>query len=1750
MNRRLMRKRQDGTEQGAAQQTAVVDRATSGWGVPVSVQETHGAEPISEGEQAESAHGGHDFGAFRLRPPHPSAGVPEGGLGRSDYSPVPPQSLPWSLPRPPISSVGAFSLPALGASLGGAEGAAPVAEVESPARAVPAAQFGHSFSAMAVSAAPPPASAGAAPVIQASLTVSAPGDRYEREADQAAEMVMRSPSSATPPAEEDEGASDVGAEQIQLSRVEDGAAGVGGVSPQVEQGVRGLRGGGQPLPPGERQFFESRFGHDFSQVRIHTDARAAGLSNDLNAHAFTVGQDIAFGAGGYAPGTDAGRRLIAHELTHVVQQGGAQVSRHLVQRFRKPETVEDAVTQAQEQGADVPDESVGAIEIATSEVALQEPAASGGGESGGGGGGGAAVPPSAAQETQTATPQPAPTAPQAVPTPAAPALQSAPTEANAATEIPQSALAIVPVPAGAKSAPKAAPAGNSSVAHSPSPSPASTPQPKAEPAPTNAENSAQPGTALAAPTAGTSGATVPATPAPASPAVTAPSTSPAPLAGSASPAGVVPTAELASGTSPTPTAASASPASPASPASVIADSPKAALAAPPASAVPAGAGAAANGAVPAASAPPRAPAQATIPAAPSADATQAKPSNAAAPAAAPAATAASVDKAPTSPAEDPAFQGVVARGQQVAGQERTHKPAQGESVAAQAAADPKGSDVTMAAQDNQVGEMESQPPGTFDAAAFKAKLMERIKQEAPDTQEKAAEFKKNNQLGTVKNELSNQVKEEKKDAAGPVEEKTKEAPSTSGIKAKEVRALPKASPGRRPAPIGAAAAAPKPKTDSEAVTPFRENSREVDQQMANADVTEDQLRNSDEPSFTKALDTKKEAQKDAAERPQQYRQQEQGVLKQAQADAEKTSDQKTTEMHSEREKLLAQVFGIQGTTKTTDEGERKQVAEQIAGYYEKTKSDVEKILSDLSTWVENEFDQAATKAQKSFEDYVDKQMRDYKDRRYSGLDGPILWVRDRFRSLPDEVNRFYEQGRDQYIADVDNALTGIANHVALELNRAKQRITQGKQDIQKYVSTLPASLRKVGQEAAGQIAGKFDELEQSVDNKQDELIDTLAQKYSEKLQAVDARIEEMKQANRGLIDKALDAIGSVIRTIIELKDLLLGVLARAASVIGSILSSPGKFFGNLVASLKQGFNGFVANIGKHLQDGLLEWLTGTMSASGIKLPKSLDMAGIFDLVLQVLGLTYDQIRAQVVKALGPRGEEIVGGLEKTWDVFKKIQSEGLAGLWELVKDQVGDLKVMVMDQIERLIQEEIVKAGINWLLSLVGGPLTGLIKIAQTIVKLVSWFLNNAGRIAALINAILDSMASIASGDIGGAAKMVEDALAKGLSLAISFLASLLNLGDIPKRVQKVIAAVRRPINKAIEWVVKKAVGLARGAMGMLKGGKGKGAQEGKAHGRSLKGGKGKGAREGKEHERSLKGGRGKGLDGPDERTIEQKRADVNAATQEAESILSREDITPDVVRKELEPIKSKYRLTSIELMQDGAFAYAVKASINPDSTTEYRALFKLVDEPKRKVKSDGSTEIEYETSGGQKFKTTLDSDGMIKSISSTNLRLKPSEWAGQQGHVSTPVGFLSNAGMNRSHLIADMFGGSGYKKALNIVATSDHYNKTVMRNAEREIEYFVKDEEATSFDMDVSVTWGELNIEGVKRCIRADLLNKNPKLKGREDKIKKKVDKIISKIDSRLKNCMGVIYKVVIDKGNNKIDQTFEIGPDEWYVA
>jgi len=146
--------------------------------------------------------------------------------------------------------------------------------------------------------------------LQTKLAINQPGDIYEQEADRIANQVVAA-----------SGHHVVNSTLPRIQRFAGQPVGQGEVAPASVD--RALAGPGSPLELPLRRDMEQRFGYDFSRVRVHFDAAAEQSALDVNAHAYTVGHDIVFGPGQFAPGMHDGRRLLAHELTHVVQQSSA-----------------------------------------------------------------------------------------------------------------------------------------------------------------------------------------------------------------------------------------------------------------------------------------------------------------------------------------------------------------------------------------------------------------------------------------------------------------------------------------------------------------------------------------------------------------------------------------------------------------------------------------------------------------------------------------------------------------------------------------------------------------------------------------------------------------------------------------------------------------------------------------------------------------------------------------------------------------------------------------------------------------------------------------------------------------------------------------------------------------------------------------------------------------------------------------------------------------------------------------------------------------------------------------------------------------------------------------------------------------------------------------------------------------------------------------------------------------------------------
>lgn len=265
-------------------------------------------------------------------------------------------------------------------------------------------------------------------------------------------------------------------------------------------------------------------------------------------------------------------------------------------------------------------------------------------------------------------------------------------------------------------------------------------------------------------------------------------------------------------------------------------------------------------------------------------------------------------------------------------------------------------------------------------------------------------------------------------------------------------------------------------------------------------------------------------------------------------------------------------------------------------------------------------------------------------------------------------------------------------------------------------------------------------------------------------------------------------------------------LRRAAGAFRTILRDPIGFVRNLVRAAMQGFRQFAANFLTHLRASLIGWLTGAMSGANIYIPQAFTLREILKFVLSVLGLTWQNIRQKLVRAVG---ETTVRVLETGFDIVVTLVTQGPAAAWEKIQETLSNLRDMVIEQIMTFVRDRVVTAAVTRLLSMLS-PAGAFIQAIIATYNTVMFFVERLRQIAQVAAAFIDSIAAIASGVITAAANRVEQTLAGLLTLVISFLARIAGLGRVTDAVTSVIDRVRQPIDRALDRVVDWIVATAR----------------------------------------------------------------------------------------------------------------------------------------------------------------------------------------------------------------------------------------------------------------------------------------------------------------------------------------------------
>jgi hypothetical protein len=780
---------------------------------------------------------------------------------------------------------------------------------------------------------------------------------------------------------------------------------------------------------------------------------------------------------------------------------------------------------------------------------------------------------------------------------------------------------------------------------------------------------------------------------------------------------------------------------------------------------------------------------------------------------------AAVRTTPADSKSDPQFNQTVDLVKGTAKSKRAHTTKEKAETHANAAAAVPGGERKSKARGHQVEQLDQQKSNPFKASDFKAKLKSKIdKMKLPANEKEVENFEAHNNIAQVNKSAGADVVASKNNVTGGIEAVSKQEPNEAKIAQRTATALPDPKIGSK---VNIKATVPGKRGSAELSEPVTKRYKAVEQQFEKNNITDEQLANSNEPTFINALNAKKAAKENAENTPGEFKAAENKKLESSKQEAQGKTNSTMEGMHHSRKEMLDGVTQNQHKAGEKNTGKHQEAVGQLNQIYTDTKKSVDGELNDLETKVTELFDTGAKVAKDAFEKYVTKKTDEYKEKRYGSWYDVTKYgkrLKDAWNGkLPNEVNIFFTKGRQIFLDKLDGTINAIAKLVTDRLNKAKTAITSGRQKVTNFIKNLPADVKKAIKGDIDAVQGKFKGLENSINEKETSLIDSLATKYNNTLKEVDEMIVEFKKRDQGFLSALREASLGVWETIQNIRKTLTDLLSGAISVILSIIAHPIDFLSNLIDGVSQGFTNFGNNIWTHLKTGFFTWLTGATKGVSITMPEDVfSLKGIFSISMQMLSLTWGDIRAIGSKVVGePVMKVLETSVETGFEIVQVIRKDGVAGLWEYLKDQFADLKETVMDTIMEIIQTEVIKAGIKWIMGLLT-PVGAFIKAAMAIIDVVKFFIQKAAQIMELVRAFTESIKAIASGNVGAVAKSIENALGRAIPVLIGFLASLLGISGLAEKVKGVIEKIRGRIEKAITkfWVFVK--GKAKGLLGKI----------------------------------------------------------------------------------------------------------------------------------------------------------------------------------------------------------------------------------------------------------------------------------------------------------------------------------------------
>lgn len=714
----------------------------------------------------------------------------------------------------------------------------------------------------------------------------------------------------------------------------------------------------------------------------------------------------------------------------------------------------------------------------------------------------------------------------------------------------------------------------------------------------------------------------------------------------------------------------------------------------------------------------------------------------------------------------------------------------------------------------------------YNADEFKAAFRKLVADQRPQPQT-ASDVKAYSENPPVKEfptTISNDVAQKQNEMVEPLQRQIANPPRPDDPKKPVAIPGPGAPPV--PAPVDPALATPKPRADAE--SEMHRQGERLDAAMAKNRLSDEQLAESREPSFLETLQAKQQAKQALAQAPGDYRNREAEILEGAQSHADGSLTTGLGSMVASNKKIRGQVFGGQRSTESQTKKRQIEIKKAIDDIYQGTVNAVQNTLKEMASKVKDDFAKALERQTKTFNENVRRRISDYYGdwRIDDTLFGPAdvvveedgttrpLTLDEVFgrartpKTINPDVYRIFVDEKNRFLAGMDGELDKIAESVEAGLSLAATQIELGKIAIRLFKATLKGEELAFAEQLEAEVQLRFENLEGSIEDAREDLLQAMADQYTQTVEQLETTFNEINdELKKSWLDRAVELIETVGRTIYQLADLLLTILSRMASLIWDIIQHPIRFFETLVDGLALAIRRFVGNIGTYLQEAFWTWVTGATPAKHVRLSPASGVESLFDLVLQVLDLGPPALRTIVEKVLGRefmhRVDQGLALADKALEPVAILLTKGPVALWEHLRDTLGTLIHSTFERIKESVFFAFVEKGLKWIAGFFV-PGGGFVKVVKAIFRAFQFVAANLDNIRHFFESVFDSMEEAIHGRSEGVAAKIIVGLKTGIVLALDFLAKQLGLGKVIDDVQRIIQSLRRPIVNAIQWLLMK----------------------------------------------------------------------------------------------------------------------------------------------------------------------------------------------------------------------------------------------------------------------------------------------------------------------------------------------------------